>query len=142
MRVLRALILIILVAFGAAYLKTMLRDEETVKAEAREAAAKEAAKEARRQSVTIEKFAWGKGGFDNVMLADFTLKNSNSFPVKDVVVTCEHTANSGTQIDSSTRTIYEAIKANGSKAIRRFNMGLINTQVARSSCKVTGFADG
>ena len=38
------------------------------------------------------------------MVATFVIYNDNKFPVKDLVVTCTHTANSGTVIDSNTRT--------------------------------------
>ena len=72
----------------------------------------------RLQSVKISKVNWKKGGFDNVMIATFTFQNTNAFDVKDVEVTCEHFANSGTFIDRNVRTIYEVIKAKSSKRDR------------------------
>jgi hypothetical protein len=91
-------------------------------------------------NITIEKWSWHKGGFDNVMIATFTLRNTNDVAVKDIVISCEHLAPSGTTIDTSTRTVYEAIKPKASKTIKNFNMGLIHTQAARSSCVVKDFS--
>jgi len=81
-------------------------------------------------------FNWSKGGFGNVMLADFTISNPSDYSIKDIEITCEHSAPSGTEIDSNTRTVYQTVPAKGKKVIRNFNMGWIHTQAARSSCKV------
>lgn len=82
------------------------------------------------------KFDWGKASDGMVMLANFTFKNNNDFAVKDLTVTCNHHANSGTVIDSNTRTIYEMIKPKATKAVRNFNMGFINSQAASSGCHI------
>ena len=80
---------------------------------------------------------WSTGGFGSVMLADFSVSNSSPYPVKDLEVTCTHFANSGTQIDSNTQTIYEVVPAKGKKVVRDFNMGFIHSQATSTSCKVT-----
>ncbi len=82
-------------------------------------------------------FKWEKGGFDNIMFADFTIRNPTSHPFKDFEVTCTHFSPSGTKIDSNTRTIYEVVEANATKKIRHFDMGFIQTQVKSSNCKIT-----
>jgi 5-keto 4-deoxyuronate isomerase len=82
---------------------------------------------------------WYKGGFENIMLADFVFKNDNDFPVKDLTVECIHSAPSGTQIDQNTRTIYEVIPAHGTKSIQKFNMGFIHSQAERSSCHIKDY---
>jgi hypothetical protein len=87
--------------------------------------------------VTIEKFSWSKDGFGTVMMANLALKNGLASPVKDIEVTCTHSAPSGTQIDSNTRTIYQRIESNGTKRVSEFNMGFINSQTTRSGCEVT-----
>jgi len=50
-----------------------------------------------------------------VMVADFTITNLSNYTVKDLDVTCTHYANSGTEIDSNSRTIYETVPAKGKK---------------------------
>jgi hypothetical protein len=82
-------------------------------------------------------FAWSKGGFDNIMMADFTVHNSTQYRFKDVEIKCTHFAPSGTEVDSNTRTIFEVFEPRSTKKIRQMNMGLIHSQVARSGCKIT-----
>jgi hypothetical protein len=85
-------------------------------------------------------FSWSKGGFENVMLVDFTIRNHGSRAVKDFEITCRYFAPSGTEIDRNTRTIYEQVPAKGRKHIPGFNMGLIHSQVESSSCEFIDFA--
>lgn len=92
------------------------------------------------RNVTIGSFYWDKDGFGTIMKATFVIHNRNKFPVKDVQVTCTHSANSGTKIDSNTRTVYERISSDGSKAIVGFNMGFMHSAATASKCAVTGFA--
>ena len=87
--------------------------------------------------VTIENTSWSKGGFDNVMITNFSIRNSSSFAVKDIGIRCDHSAPSGTHIDSNTRTIYERIEPKKSKQFTNFNMGFIHSQATRTSCAVT-----
>ncbi len=81
-------------------------------------------------------FTWRKDGFGNIMMADFMIVNVNDFPVKDITITCVHTAPSGTVIDRNTRTIYERIEAKSNLNKREFNMGFIHTQVSNSTCHI------
>jgi len=96
----------------------------------------ESPKDAALRQVSID-FKWTKGGFGSVMMADFTITNLSNYTVRDLDVTCTHYANSGTEIDSNSRTIYETVPAKGKKVVRNFSMGFIHSQAARSSCKVT-----
>jgi membrane protein implicated in regulation of membrane protease activity len=91
-------------------------------------------------NLTINGLHWRKNGFGTIMTASFVLHNGNTFPVKDLTVTCNHTANSGTKIDSNTRTIYELIGANGYHSVNDMNMGFIHSAVSSSTCRVTSFS--
>ena len=71
-----------------------------------------------------------------VMTATFTIQNSSDYDIKDIAVKCEHTAASGTRIDSNARTIFEVFSARSTKTIRGFNMGFIHTQARSTSCGV------
>jgi hypothetical protein len=90
--------------------------------------------------VLIENFSWSKEGFGNVMAANFVIKNKLPWPVKDIEIRCEHSAPSGTMIDSNTRTIYQRLEANQTRRIRKFNMGFIHSQATRSNCEVVNVA--
>jgi len=84
-------------------------------------------------------FTWSKEGFDNIMEANFTIKNDGPSAIKDIEITCIHTAPSGTVIDRNTRTIYEIVKAKSKRSFPKFNMGFINSQVKSSSCGIVNF---
>jgi hypothetical protein len=88
--------------------------------------------------VSVESFQWTKEGFGNVMEANFVIRNKLPWPVKDIEIRCEHSAPSGTMIDSNTRTIYERFEANQPKQINKFNMGFMHSQATRSDCQIVG----
>jgi len=92
------------------------------------------------RDVSLVLDSWTKGGFDSIMIANFTVKNSTKYSVKDITVTCTHYAASGTEIDSNTRTIYEMVKAKAQKRIREFNMGFIHSQTQRTRCQIDDLA--
>lgn len=85
-------------------------------------------------------FNWRKGGFDSVMKADFTVTNNSQYNVKDLEVTCNHYAKSGTKIDSNTRTIYDIVNAHSTKKFPDFNMGFIHSQASSSACTITSLS--
>ncbi len=91
------------------------------------------------QSVTMTDFYWVKGGFDTVMMLDFTIRNDNNYAVKDFTIKCEHSSPSGTRIDQNTRTVYERLSAHESRSWQRFSMGFIHNQVFKSNCKVVDY---
>jgi 5-keto 4-deoxyuronate isomerase len=88
--------------------------------------------------VELAHFSWKTGGFDNIMMATFVIRNNNAFAVKDITIKCTHSAESGTEIDSNSRTIYEIIQPKKKRTIRDFNMGFIHNQAKRSRCQITG----
>ena len=96
-------------------------------------------KEEAKTQVKLENFEWGTSGFGSVMMADFKIKNDSKYLIKDIEITCTHTAKSGTVIDSNKRVIYDSVEAGKTKKIKNFNMGFINSQVNQSSCEITDF---
>lgn len=88
------------------------------------------------QFLEIVNFSWSKEGFGSVMEATFSIKNKASIDMKDFEIRCEHSAASGSVIDSNTQTIYDIVQANSTRTFRNVNMGFIHTQAARSSCSV------
>jgi len=80
-------------------------------------------------------FTWSSDGM--IMTANFKVHNTTEHAFKDFEVTCDHSAPSGTVIDHNKRTIYEIVPANGTKSIRNFNMGFIDSQAKQSSCRIT-----
>jgi hypothetical protein len=70
------------------------------------------------------------------VLWNFTVKNDNELSIKDITVTCDYDAPSGTPLGSSTRTIYEIVKAKSTKRVKDFSMGSIHPQVSTASCHI------
>ena len=125
----------------ATYLAEKATKEKNLKIEM--AAERKAKKLRHRQThpasyLVLQGTSWNKDGFDNIMILSTDIKNPLEYTVKDIEITCTHYANSGTKIDSNTRTIYEQIPANGSLNLDDFNMGFIHTQATKSGCNVTG----
>lgn len=85
----------------------------------------------------LEKVSWHKGGFDNVLIASFTLRNTGQMKISDVQITCTSYGPSGTAIDTNTRTIFESFPPGKPRRIREFNMGLQHSQASSVSCVVT-----
>ncbi len=85
-------------------------------------------------------FDWKLGGFDNVILATFTVKNGNDFAVRDLQIRCEAFGKSGTRIDRNTRTIFDVVKAKGTKRLPEANIGFVNSQADKLSCQIIDFA--
>lgn len=110
--------------------------------DAREKLAEERGREMRARqnpmgAVSIEKFTWSKDGFDNVMIASLTIKNDNTFDIKDIDLICETSAASGTTLSHPSTTIYEIVPAKKAKRFTKVNVGFINQQSSGASCKVS-----
>ena len=90
--------------------------------------------------IRLDGFRWNKDSFGSIMKATFVIYNDNKSEIKDVVVTCSHKSNSGTKIDSNTRTIYERIPPGGYQSVVDFNMGFIHSAVQSTQCAIAGFS--
>jgi hypothetical protein len=49
-----------------------------------------------KDAVRLKDFTWSKGGFENIMIANFIVDNTGDRAVKDLEFTCVHSAKSGT----------------------------------------------
>jgi len=93
------------------------------------------------EKITLEEnmileYSWTKEAFGSVMEVDFIIANNNEVDVKDIQIECNHFANSGTEIDSNNRTIYEIVKKGSKRRYSNFNMGFMHSQAVKSSCFV------
>ena len=86
--------------------------------------------------VSVSKLNWEKGGFGLAMVATLTIKNTNSYSVKDLGIDCEMPGNSGTAIQHINQTIYEIIPASSEKTFRAVNMGLLHSQASSAKCSI------
>lgn len=80
--------------------------------------------------------SWTKSGFGTVGLVTIAIENQNEFAVKDVLITCDFTASSGTKVGTASGTIYETIKPKSTRTFKEFNIGFIHSQSQRGGCAV------
>lgn len=88
----------------------------------------------------VDSVTWEKAGFGSIMVASFVIRNNSPIDVKDITVKCRHSGNSGTYIDSNTRTVYEVVPHNSYQAVINLNMGFIHSAVSRTTCAVHDYA--
>lgn len=83
-------------------------------------------------------YSVNKTGFNSVLEGNFIVINNNDYPVKDFEILCTHYAPSGTKIDSNQRDVYELVNAKSKKAVNKFNMGFINSQIdiSKTTCRI------
>jgi hypothetical protein len=86
--------------------------------------------------MALKVLSWTKSGFGTVGLVTVAIENKNSFAVKDISIECEFYGASGTKLNTARNTIYETIKANGSRTFKEFNVGFIHSQAARGGCSL------
>lgn len=89
------------------------------------------------EGVLLTNFSWSKGGFNTILVANFTLKNLNDLQVRDMEVVCEVMAPSGTTVSRPRTTVYEIIPAGKSKVFKEISVGLIHSQASGASCDVS-----
>lgn len=83
-------------------------------------------------------FSWSKGGFESVMIADFTIKSTLQFEVRDIEILCIGSGNSGTRLARIPQTIYDVVPAKATKRFRGLNMGFIPQQMTNANCSIVG----
>ena len=59
--------------------------------------------------------------------------------MKDLEITCVHSAPSGTEIGQNKKVVYDIVKAHSKKRVSELGMGFINSQASGARCSVTGF---
>lgn len=70
---------------------------------------------------------------------ELTVENRNRFPVKDLLVWCEFSGNSGTVMQTTTKTYYERLEPYQTKTFPQSGFGdFINEQAHDVKCDVRG----
>lgn len=74
--------------------------------------------------------------FGTSLTPDFTIKNLNHVPIKDITIECVELASNGSKIDSLKNTIFEVIQPQETKIFQKFDMGYIGNQTASITCDI------
>jgi len=75
-------------------------------------------------------------GAANVALATFTLKNAGRSAVKDVAINCSFYGPSGSIASTASVRVLVTIPAGKSKTSKELNLGFIDQQAVRASCRI------
>jgi hypothetical protein len=92
-------------------------------------------REAPKDFLTLE-HSWRAAGFGNVMVADFTIKSTLLFAVKDITIRCTGYGASGTTISELAQTVYDIVPAKSTKRLNGVNMGFMSSQVSTAACQI------
>lgn len=79
---------------------------------------------------------WHLGGYGNVAIHSFTIKNTSDKDIKDIDVFVQYTSASGTKLSETDKTIYEIIPAGKSVSFTKVNMGFVDSQVEHAYASV------
>ena len=87
------------------------------------------------KNITLD-VSWKPSSF--ALVANFTVKNGGTLPIKDLNVRCDTYGKSGTQIDTSRKKLYDRFPI-GTKTVRDINMGFKHSQAVKAGCEVESF---
>jgi len=91
-----------------------------------------------RETLKIVKQTATLVDFDTIMKSNLSIKNTNSFAVKDMTVICANYAASGTELAATTATIYEILKPGQTRTFRDVDFGFIPRGGKTYNCFVGG----
>lgn len=82
-------------------------------------------------------YTWQLSGFGNVMLLkNVIIKNPTSVAMKDPFIRCSLYAASDTALGDAEITVYQPLPAHGKIVAQEINMGLVNSQTKKASCRI------
>ncbi len=87
--------------------------------------------------VEVKSWSWSLEGYHDIaIISHLTLKNNNSFAIKDVLINVKNYSSSGTLLNSKDYTIYDIVPANRIKTFKNINLGFVNSQSKSSSISI------
>ncbi len=75
----------------------------------------------------------------NTFLAEFTIDNATSYPIKDISITCDQIAPTGTIIRSHAETIYDIMQPTTRSRYAPLPFGPKHPQTQALQCQITNF---
>lgn len=108
-----------------------------LEAGAREAAQEEDAFRNPQDYLKLKVVQWSKGAGGVVAEADFRIQNTApKIVMRDITIACNWTAPSGTIVSTKRHTIYDVVKAGGTRSFANVNLGFIDPQASRMGCSI------
>ena len=86
--------------------------------------------------LTISSQSWRRGGLGSKALVTMTLRNDNSYPVRNIDISCAFLRPDGSYLTGRSRTITDVINMKSRKTFARLHVGFVNVNAAKAKCSL------
>lgn len=89
-----------------------------------------------KDSLSLDFKSWELSS-DVIFIGKFKIKNNHSdYSIKDITIECSTYGNSGTLLNSVSKTVFEVIQPSKSKTVKELNFGFVDSQSATAKCQI------
>jgi hypothetical protein len=82
----------------------------------------------------ISSQSWRRGGLGSKALVTFTLRNDNSYAVKDVALACAFSRRDGSHLTDRTRIVPGPVGMKSRKTFAAVHVGFVNVNASKAKC--------
>ncbi|MGJ5153936.1 hypothetical protein [Bradyrhizobium sp. HKCCYLR1023] len=82
----------------------------------------------------ISSQSWRRGGLGSKALVTFTLRNANSFAIKDIEITCAFSRRDGGHVTDRRRIVPGQVGSRSRKTFVAVHVGFVNVNVSAAKC--------
>jgi len=80
--------------------------------------------------------SWRRGGLGSNAFVTMTLRNDNSYAVKDIDVSCAFLRPDGSHLTDRSRLITDVVNMKSRKTFARLHVGFVNVNATKAKCSV------
>ena len=80
--------------------------------------------------------SWRRGGLGSKALVTMTLRNDNSYAVRNIDISCAFLRPDGSRLTERSRLITDAINTKSRKTFARLHVGFVNVKAAKAKCSL------
>jgi hypothetical protein len=84
----------------------------------------------------ISSQSWRRGGLGSKALVTLTLRNANSYAVKDIELFCSFARRDGSHLTDRTRVIHDVVNMKSRKTFARMHVGFVNINADLAKCSL------
>jgi hypothetical protein len=80
--------------------------------------------------------SWRRGGLGSNAFVTMTLRNDNSYAVKDIDISCAFLRPDGSHLTDRSRVITDVVNMKSRKTFARLHVGFVNVNAAKAKCSL------
>lgn len=88
------------------------------------------------QGVRISSQSWRRGGLGSKALVTLTLRNANSYAVKDLEIACAFSRSDGSHVTDRRRVLSGEVARNSRKTFAAVHVGFVNVNASKAKCRL------